>query len=363
MDFGTEVASLAKRSLAASQQAMTEEATKTSVIMPFIRALGFDIFNLDEVTPEFIADVGTKKGEKVDFVLKIDGKNAILIETKPISMTLGANQHSQLFRYFTVTDARIAILTNGRDFWFYSDSEAANKMDNKPFLMMDIQAMDEASIAELAKFRKDRFSVEEILEAASKKKHVKMAADYLKAQMDAPEDDFVRLVGKAIYKGTLTKSVMETLRPAIKASLDEVIKERLSAKLNVAFRNDPPPVPVETQPAANSNAEAASVEDHETTEDEHLAFKIVTAIAARHLPVDRVTMRDSKSYCAVFIDDNNRRPLCRFYFNSKSTRYLGVFDKDKVETKFKIEDLRDIYKYTEALQDTAAWYAASQKVA
>lgn len=358
MDFASEVASLAKRSTAASQQAMTEEATKTSVIMPFIRALGFDIFNLDEVTPEFIADVGTKKGEKVDFVLKIDGKNAILIETKPISMTLGANQHSQLFRYFTVTDARIAILTNGRDFWFYSDSEAANKMDNKPFLMFDIQAMDDASIAELSKFHKDRFSVEEILEAASKKKHVKMAAEYLKVQLDAPDDDFVRLVGKAIYKGTLTKSVMETLRPAIKSSLDEVIKERLSAKLNVAFRNEPPPAPLEPQPVANNNFVAEPIEDPETTEDELLAFKIVVAIAARHLPVDRVTIRDAKSYCAVLIDDNNRRPLCRFYFNAKSTRYLGVFDKDKVETKFKLDDLRDIYKHTEALQETAAWYTS-----
>jgi hypothetical protein len=291
MDFTAEVASLAKRSLAASQQAMTEEATKTSVIFPFIKALGFDIFNLDEVTPEFIADVGTKKGEKVDFVLKIDGKIAILIETKPISMSLGANQHSQLFRYFAVTDARIAILTNGRDFWFYSDSEAANKMDKKSFLMLDIQVMDEAAIAELAKFHKDRFSVEEILESASKKRHVQMAADYLKAQLEAPDDDFVRLVGKAIHQGTLTKGVMETLRPAIKASLDEVIKERLSAKLNVAFRSDPIPVAVEAPLVAAEPA--VSGEDIETTDDELQAFMIVRAIAARHLPVERLTLRDS----------------------------------------------------------------------
>jgi hypothetical protein len=106
--------------------AMTEEATKTSVILPFIRALGFDVFSLDEVVPEFTADVGTKKGEKVDFAIKINGNIVILIEAKPISMSLGTNQHSQLYRYFAVTDARIGLLTNGKEFQFYSDTEQKN---------------------------------------------------------------------------------------------------------------------------------------------------------------------------------------------------------------------------------------------
>ena len=82
MEFNTTVRSLAERSRHASKSALTEEATKTSVVLPFIKALGFDIFNLDEVVPEFIADIGTKKGEKVDFALKIDGKIAILVEVR-----------------------------------------------------------------------------------------------------------------------------------------------------------------------------------------------------------------------------------------------------------------------------------------
>jgi len=123
MDFSAAIKDISKRSAYASQMAMTEEATKTSVILPFIRALGFDVFSLDEVVPEFTADVGTKKGEKVDFALKINGHISILVEAKPISMNLGSNQHSQLYRYFAVTDARIALLTNGRDFQFFSDTE------------------------------------------------------------------------------------------------------------------------------------------------------------------------------------------------------------------------------------------------
>ncbi len=89
MTFAQSVASLSARSKHASKHAMTEEATKTSVVLPFIQALGFDVFNLEEVIPEYIADVGIKKGEKIDFAIKIGGKIAILVEVKPISMKLG----------------------------------------------------------------------------------------------------------------------------------------------------------------------------------------------------------------------------------------------------------------------------------
>jgi hypothetical protein len=238
MDFATAVSELARRSAHATQHALTEEATKTAVILPFIKALGFDVFNLEEVVPEFVADVGLKKGEKVDFALKINGKIAILVEAKPISMALGTDQHSQLFRYFTVTDARIAILTNGRDFWFYSDSEVPNKMDKKPFFSFDIQSIDERSVAELAKFQKNIFSIEEILESASKQKYIKSAAVYLKGQLESPDDEFIRFVGKQVYDGTLTKSVVDMLRVPISLALDEVVKDRLSQKLNVAFRTE-----------------------------------------------------------------------------------------------------------------------------
>ena len=115
MEFYEKVAGLSARSKTAERQALTEEATKTAVILPFLQLLGFDVFNLDEVVPEFIADVGVKKGEKVDFVVKIDGQIAMLIEAKPISSKLGSTQYSQLFRYFSVTESLLAILTNGRE--------------------------------------------------------------------------------------------------------------------------------------------------------------------------------------------------------------------------------------------------------
>jgi predicted type IV restriction endonuclease len=353
MDFTARVKELARRSVNASKHALTEEATKTSVVLPFIQTLGFDVFNLDEVVPEFISDVGLKKGEKVDFVLKIDGKLAILMEVKPVSMALGAAQYSQLYRYFGVTEARLAILINGREVWFFSDIDEPNKMDKKPFFIFDLQSYDESQVTKLSKFQKSKFSIEAILEAASAHKYTSAAAAYLKKQLAGPDDEFTKLVGRQIYDGTLTKSVLEQLRPAIQSSLDEVIRDRIQDKLNIAFRPDP--LPTDQVPVA-SIEDASSKSDIETTDDELQAFMIVKAIAARVISLDRITMRDSKTYCSVFVDDNNRKPVCRFYFNSKTTRSIGLFDNQKVEDRQAIEGLADIYRFATKIEAAVKTY-------
>lgn len=351
--FEAKMEALAARSKSAERQAMTEEATKTSVIMPFIQALGFDVFNLDEVVPEFTADVGTKKGEKVDFALKIDGKIAMLIEAKPISAKLGDVQYSQLFRYFAVTDARLAILTNGHEAWFFSDTEEPNKMDKKPFFKFDLQKHDKTQVAELARFEKKSFEIDAIIEAASNLKYTRDAAAFLKRQLDDPDDDFVRFVGRQIHDGSVTKSVLEQLKPALQAGLDQIIRDRIQDKLSITFQDSKP---AKTQEAADSDDQAPS-SDIVTTDEEWEGFYIVRAIAARHIPVDRVTIRDAKSYCSIIMDDNNRKPICRLYFNSETTRNVGIFDADKKETKHRVEGPQDLYQHVDALEAAIKSYA------
>lgn len=351
VDFSQKVKELARRSKHASQHALTEEATKTAVILPLIQTLGFDVFSLDEVVPEFIADVGLKKGEKVDFVVKMGGAVSILIEVKPISMSLGSSQYSQLYRYFAVTEAKLALLTNGRELWFFSDVDEPNKMDKKPFFKFDLQSFEEAEILDLARFQKNQFSIETILEAASNLKYASAAANYIKKQLETPDDEFVKLVGRQIHDGSLTKAVVEQLKPAIQSALDLVIRDRIQDKLNVAFR---PEAPAGESPAKDAAADAGDIV---TTEEETQAFMIVRAIAARVIDIDRVTMRDAKSYCSVFVDDNNRKPVCRFYFNAKSIKTIGVFDPQKVETKVVIERVADIYKLAKQLEENLKSFA------
>jgi hypothetical protein len=180
MDLEDQLKQLASRITKQLEHVKTEEATKNAFIMPFIAALGFNVFDPTEVVPEFTADVGLKKGEKVDYVVMHDGKPAILIECKTAGSKLNLENASQLYRYFAVTEARFAILTNGIEYQFYTDIEAANKMDSRPFFDFSMNTLDSKAISEVKKFAKSIFDVESILSNASELKYLKQ----IKAQLD-----------------------------------------------------------------------------------------------------------------------------------------------------------------------------------
>lgn len=348
MDFKDSIKDVSKRSSVARHTAETEEATKNSVVMPFIRALGFDVFDLGQVVPEYVADVGVKKGEKVDYALKIDGKVVMLIEVKPITMDLGRVQYSQLYRYFgTETGAKIAILTNGAQIWFFTDIDAPNKMDKRPFFIFDLESYDDDDLNELAKFQRDHFNVEGIVETASQLKYSNAAAAYIESLLEKPDEEFIRLVGKQIYDGNITKSVVDMLCQPISFAFKKVIRDQIQQRLDVALGE--PPVAA-TSSAATSEGEKAnkapSSDDGIVTTDEEISgYRIVQAIASEVADPSRVIMRDAKSYCSILFDDNNRKPICRLYFNAKSVKYVGIFDQEKNETRQQIEAPTDIFRH------------------
>lgn len=166
MDFIDEVRQFSARAQSLLPHLKTEEATKHSLILPFMQLLGYNVFNPSEVVPEFTADVGTKKGEKVDYAIMIDGRPAILIEAKPCTDPL-TNHDAQLFRYFTSTEAQFAILTNGLVYKFFSDLQETNKMDSEPFLEFSLLDPREPIVAEVKKFHRENFNAEDLFSAAS----------------------------------------------------------------------------------------------------------------------------------------------------------------------------------------------------
>ena len=144
------------------EQINTEEATKNAFIMPFLQILGYDVFNPTEVIPEYVADIGTKKGEKVDYVIKKDGQVVIIIECKHWKENINAH-NSQLHRYYHVTDARFGVITNGIVYDFFTDLEKPNIMDNNPFLTVNLANLKDSTIKELVKFTKATFSIDNII--------------------------------------------------------------------------------------------------------------------------------------------------------------------------------------------------------
>jgi predicted type IV restriction endonuclease len=334
---------------AASQRAMllTEEAMKTAIILRMLGILEYDVHDASEIVPEFTADFGNKKGEKVDYAIKIGGQVVVLIECKGPNAPLDPKHNAQLFRYFSVTDAKFAILTNGFDWDFYTDLDEPNKMDKLPFLSFALTEMDTASIAEFSRFRKSAFDVAAILGTAKQLKYISALKARIRTEVESPSEEMVMLLGKGISDRSFTPAVKQYFAGLVKRSFGEVIRDRINARLKNAM----------LAPTESADDELGESDGIETTEDEWDGFRIATAISARILDPSRVFIRDTKSYCGVLIDNNNRKPLVRLYFNSSTTRYLGLFDAES-EEKVLIGSPTDIYKYADRIVATAQKYVA-----
>lgn len=342
MNLATRLSELQKRTIEHRDTLLTEEAAKTAFVMPFLQSLGYDVFNPGEVVPEFTADVGKKKGEKVDYAICKDGKVSILIECKSTLSSLNISHAAQLFRYFSVTDARLAILTNGVTYQFYSDIDLPNRMDNKPFFIFDMDAIKPTDVRTLEKFQKTTFDIAQIvLEAGSLKRHSLMRAE-LEKEFAEPSDEFVRLMATHMAEKRLTPLVKDEIRKMLVATIATFIRDMVNDRLSSALiATNPEPAPA-----------VGDINQHNeiiTTPEELSGFHIVQAIASRLVDPRRVVMRDSKSYCAILLDDNNRKTIARLHFNGQSVKYLGLF-LGKDEERHRLSDLTEIYRSSSQLE-------------
>jgi hypothetical protein len=360
MEFAEKLNSLSVKIRQQGSSIQTEEATKNAFVMPFIHSvLGYDVFDPAEVTPEYVCDVGTKKGEKIDYAILKGGEIQILMECKKIGEPLSLNHASQLFRYFHVTNARIAILTNGQVYKFFTDLDAPNKMDEKPFLELDLLDIDEHVVPELLKLTKTAFDVESIVNAAGELKYVSQIKKLLTGLLTNPDEDFVKFVASRVYEGAVTQKVRELFGELTRKAAAQFLNDQANDRLKSAISGSGSPVqaaaPVKETEVVAVEAEVAGDDKVVTTEEEIEGFMIVKAIVRHAVDVKRVAMRDNQSYCGVLLDDNNRKPICRMHFN-RSQKYLGVFDEDKAETRIPINGVDDIYAHSEKLIETAKSY-------
>jgi hypothetical protein len=349
MDLETRIAELSKVVREHREVLLTEEAAKTALVMPFLQALGYNVFNPAEVVPEFTCDVGIKKGEKVDYAICDNGSVKMLIECKPANSELSPNHASQLFRYFSTTDCRVAILTNGVIYKFFSDIDQPNRMDQKPFFTLQLDAVRKNDVRTLESFTKQAFDIDKIVQEAGNLKLQSLVYKELEAEFQQPSDEFVKLIAGRVQAGRFTAHVKDSFAPLIVNSISALIRDRVNERLTSALSASNPP--------DEDGGEVNGAEVTFTTEEEVSGFNIIRAIAARVVDPKRVVMRDAKSYCAVLLDDNNRKTIARLHFNSPTARYLGTFIA-KEEKREPVGGPIDIYKFEPAILQRLSELAA-----
>lgn len=348
MGFNEDLKQFADRIIPLRDSIGTEESTKMSMVMPLFQLMGYDVFNPSEFCPEYTADVGIKKGEKVDYAILIDSEPQILIECKWCGEDL--NKHSsQLFRYFGTSPAKFGILTNGIIYRFFTDLEEANKMDLKPFLEIDLEHLNDANINEFKKFCKGTFDRESIFSTASELKYSNLIKSRVKEVLENPDDDFVRYIITDIYEGQKNQRVIDKFKPIAKRSFTMLINDLVNQKISSALAPDQ---------SVESN-ESDTVEDASkivTTQTEIEAFYIIRGILAGTLDISDIVYRDTESYLGILYQDNSRKPICRINLDTKKKQIL-IPDENKNFTRYYIDSLNDLYNYKDNLIQIASYYS------
>lgn len=311
MDLTEKLRELSARIPQQLEHIETEEATKNALIMPFISALGYDVFNPLEVLPEFTADVGIKKGEKVDYAIKKDQQIIMLMECKWYKNSLAQEHASQLYRYFSTTEARIGILSNGIVYQFFSDIDESNKMDSKPFFEFDILNFQTHHVKILNNFTKGNFSVETIAIIARNLKYTGAVRKILEAELESPSENFVKFFASQIYSNKITKNVINQFTNIVKESGKQFITEEIKKRLGIDKENDD--VEEEKNPEDKDDIKLP-------TQDEIDGFNIVRGILNQVIDLNKVTMNKNKGYCGIIFD--RKYSICQLYFNSSQKNII-----------------------------------------
>ena len=331
-----------------------EQSTIQTLILPFFQMLGYDIFNPHEVAQQYTANVpGSSKSTKVDLAILINEKPMMIVECKPCNENLG--KHSgQLYKYFIATKARFAILTNGIVYQFFTDLDDQNLMDKTPFLEIDMLDIKDGTIAEIMKFKKEHFDVDNILTAAQGLKYARLVKDWLHKQTHEPDKEFIKLIiREAIHadknpKPAVSQKMLDSLTSPIRHSFLDFLNEQATGRLQAAIKStlDDEPNDVE----ASVEDEAPEKNTIETTLEEFEAYAIVKSILRDMIDVNRLAYRHAQKYMAVLLDDNKNKRICRFWFRGRN-KHITTPDKNMSPIRHDIANLNEIYNYSEQIRE------------
>lgn len=344
MEFVNEVRKLADQIAQRKQYITNEEATKQSLVIPLLNILGYDVFNPYEVEPEYCADFGIKKGEKVDYAIKKDGFPIIFIEAKSIHEKL-VNHSSQLYRYFNSTpNVKFSILTNGDSYSFFTDLDQDNIMDKSPFFSFKLSTITDVEIETLHKFSRDNFDSNRLVEYAQELVYMTNINITLKELFRNPSDEFLRFLIKDFTNTRITNNVLERFRPIIKKAInqtmlgiisDGLFKEEKEKEL-FSQETSQAEVAAADQSTTEYTEEETELENTNpnivTTEEELHSFEIVMDILKKaNRDISETKYKDTVRYFGI-MNKVTTKWFIRLNFDAKTPHFNLRIDVDTCKT-------------------------------
>lgn len=350
MDFKDSIKQLSQKAAQFKDNLLTEEATKTTLVLPFIMALGYDVFNPLEVVPEMDCALVNKKSDKIDYAIMNEGKPVMLIECKQANVNLELHT-TQLQKYFAASNAKFGLLTNGIEYRFYTDLDKLNIMDEKHFLAVNILDMTDNDIEQLKKFHKSYYNEGNILNSAQDLKYSTEIRNILDKEISAPSADFVKFFIRQVYNGKATEKTLEFFTPIVKNCFNDVINDIIQDRLNLASTQLSNPV-TEEQPQVVEQVQPEEPVPSDgiiTTQEELDSYNIVRSILRQKIDVSKIEYKDFKTYFCVYVK-NSSHWICRFHYGAYKKQLCLPQDNYSSNVKLELQYIDDLFNYSEHLE-------------
>ena len=294
-----------------------EAQTRKFLIEPFFLMLNY-VSN--DLIPEYNADFGERISQKIDYAILLNKKDTILVEAKKYNSKLTDKEAGQLNGYFNNTkNSKVAILTNGIEYRFYSDVVEPNIIDSKPFFTFNITNYTESDLEALIKFDKRYIKVIDIVKTAQEIVFVESFENAFFKELVAPSKDLMKIIHKNMT--FTTKFNEETIGKMINLVNSSFLKSMYDKK-------------VQLESLSNSQGVI-------TTELEIQAYHTIRTLLIQNkkIPKERVSYRDFKGFFNISIDDNSKKVICKLVFNgSKMKIFIG-------DNEYNLEHVDDLLKY------------------
>lgn len=317
MGYTEDVYRLASQVLERKQHCKgNEEATKHSLILPFFQMLGFDIYNPSVLRPEYKAGFASNK-EKIDYAIFQNDVPALFIEAKAYGEKL-ENYDAQLAKYFnSTTNLKLAVITDGVRYKFFTDLKEPNIIDIDPFLEFDFESIGTEEIEILKRFQADKFNAQELVNHAENLVYLRALKKKVRAIFREPSDDFVRFMAGDVFPKKITANALERLTPLVKQALSSVLVEMVSMGLSQEIsKPEDTSIPTEVTEVVAPTSDAESKESKVVTTEEELAgFNLIYQLITEGSGEDqKVTYKDTASYFGIHVEKRTQW-FARLHFN------------------------------------------------
>ena len=308
-----------------AENCANEAQTKKFLIDPFFMLLNYAH---EDLIPEYEADFGDRVSNKVDYAIELNRKDIIIIECKKLDSKLTDKEAGQLSGYFqNAKNSRIAILTNGKEYRFYSDVALANTMDSKPFFVFDVENYSDNDIDGLLDFDARIIDVNSIIKKAQESVFIEDFENTFFKEMTNPSTEFLKLIHKKmIFKIKFNEENENRMKELMNSSLFKSLTEKIILH--------------ETK----TNSKSAGII---TTNEEIQAYHTIRTLLIQNkkIPNDRITYRDQKGAFNIMVDENQKKTICQLKFSDSSKKIvIGMHE-------YPLETIDEILKFKNELND------------